>query len=237
MKKYIPIFLAFLLCISGSGFSQSIYQRSSLQPDNLRCEYLVDPLGIETANPRLSWTFVSNERNQVQSAYEIIVGDSRSAVEKSIGNCWLTGKINTNKHLHIQYKGKPLKSFTRYYWRVRIYNGEAKPTNWSKTAWFETAMMDTTDWKANWIDDGKSQPLKDEEYYEDDPMPLFRKEFNVQKKIVSARLYISGLGYCEAYINGQRAGDQVLDPGFTTYAKQVLYSVYDITSLLKKGKN
>ncbi len=68
-------------------------------------------------------------------------------------------------------------------------------------------------------------------------MPLFRKEFDANKKIVSARLYVSGLGYYEAFLNGNKIGDHVLDPGFTTYKKQVLYVVYDITSMLKKGKN
>jgi len=98
-------------------------------------------------------------------------------------------------------------------------------------------MLNTEDWKAKWISDGSKNPEHDEDYYKDDRMPLFRKEFDANKKIASARLYISGLGYYETYLNGNKIGDHVLDPGFTTYKKQVLYVVYDITSMLKKGKN
>ena len=74
-----------------------------------------------------------------------------------------------------------------------------------------------SEWKAKWISDGSKNPLKDEDYYKEDRMPLFRKEFAANKKILSARLYISGLGYYEAYLNGKKIGDHVLDPGFTTY--------------------
>ncbi len=68
-------------------------------------------------------------------------------------------------------------------------------------------------------------------------MPLFRKSFNASKKVVSARLYVSGIGYYEAYLNGNKVGDHVLDPGWTSYEKQVLYAVYDVTKQLQKGSN
>ena len=73
--------------------------------------------------------------------------------------------------------------------------------------------------------------------FEDDPAPLFRKEFQLDKKISRARVYVSGLGYYELRLNGQRVGDHVLDPGWTTYAKRVLYSTYDVTDQLKRGRN
>ena len=212
-------------------------QQSPLQIDKLRCEYLENPLGIDAKRPKFSWTFISAERNQFQSAYEIIVSDNKNRIEKQEGDLWTTGKIISGEHLHIPYGGKLLAPFTRYFWRVRVYNHEGKPSGWSKSGWFETAMLDSNDWKANWIDDGSVQPGRDEDYYKDDPMPLFRKEFTAQKKMVSARLYISGLGYYEAYLNGKKVGDQVLDPGFTTYRKQVLYSIHDVTSYLKNGRN
>ncbi len=87
------------------------------------------------------------------------------------------------------------------------------------------------------ISDGSKNPANDSDYYKQDRMSLLRKEFTAAKKIESARLYISGLGYYEAYLNGKKIGDHVLDPGFTTFRKEVLYSVYDITSMLKRGSN
>ncbi len=73
--------------------------------------------------------------------------------------------------------------------------------------------------------------------FEDDPAPLLRKEFTIAKKISRARVYVSGLGYYELRLNGQRVGDHVLDPGWTTYSKRVLYSTYDVTEQLRRGTN
>src|SRR5688500_12568542 len=68
-------------------------------------------------------------------------------------------------------------------------------------------------------------------------MPLVRKQFSASKKITAARLYISGLGYYEAWINGKRVGDHVLDPGFTTFRKEVFYAAFDVTKLITRGNN
>ena len=143
----------------------------------------------------------------------------------------------SSQALNINYAGTPLQSFTKYYWRVKVYNQDNEPSAWSETASFETAMLEATDWKAKWISDGSKQPEKDEDYYKEDRMPLISKDFKATKKIVSARLYISGVGYYEAYLNGKKIGDHVLDPGFTTYKKQVYYVVYDVSALIKKGNN
>src|SRR5690606_22975125 len=93
--------------------------------------------------------------------------------------------------------------------------------------------MGLNDWQARWIEDAKPGA----EPYQDDPAPLFRKEFKVRDQVTRARLYITGLGYYEASINGKRIGDHVLDPGWTAFDKRVSYSVYDLTSSLSQGKN
>ena len=208
-----------------------------LQPHQLTTEYRVNPLGIAEKQPRFSWTFKTTERNQFQSAYEIIVSAGLDNLSKGIGEIWSSGKISSAQNTLIPYKGKPLQSFTRYYWRVRAYNAALGTGSWSEPAWFETAMLRKEDWAARWIDDGSANPAKDEDYYKPDRMPLLRREFAITKKIEKARLYICGLGYYEAYINGQKVGDHVLDPGFTTYKKEVLYVTYDVTSQVKGGRN
>jgi alpha-L-rhamnosidase len=210
---------------------------TTLSTDKLSCEYLQNPLGIETAAPRLSWTLTASKRNQIQQAYEILVSDNLKDLQSLKGNLWQPGKIRTAQNLHIVYAGKPLKAFKRYYWRVRVYNQDGKASPWSDAAWFETAMLKQGDWTAKWIGDGSVSPEKDEDFYKEDPSPLFRKAFNIAKKPVSARLYISGQGYYEAYLNGKKVGDHVLDPGWTSREKQALYSVYDITPLIRQGGN
>ncbi len=216
--------------------SSILFATGPLEPANLLCEYIINPLGINTAQPRFAWICISKENNKMQSAYELIVSDNLKDINEHKGNMFSTGKVASSKTTQVEYDGKPIKSFTRYYWSVKIYDEHGIASSWSKPAWFETAMLSSNDWSAKWISDGSKNPAKDEDYYKPDRMPLLRREFPVKKKINKARLYITGLGYYEAYLNGKKIGDQVLDPGFTAYKKEVLYAVYDLTEMAS-GKN
>ncbi|MFT3705234.1 MAG: family 78 glycoside hydrolase catalytic domain [Agriterribacter sp.] len=230
LKKIIVIYILFIhACF--------VYGNAAPIPAQLTCEQLINPLGIDTKAPAFSWTFGIAGRNEWQRAYELIVSDNVKDINGGRGNAWSTGKIISGQNLYIVYNGVPLLSGKRYYWRVKVYGENDENSGWSKAAWFETAFLDAKDWKAKWIGDGSKNPERDEDYYKDDRMPLFRKSFSVSKKIKTARLYISGLGYYEAYLNGKKIGDHVLDPGFTTYRKQVLYVVHDITALAISGEN
>lgn len=232
MKNRILLFLLTFL------FIQFLVAAPLLQPAHLTCEYLENPLGIDIAKPRLSWNFIADARNQFQSAYEIIVSDSEKDRSLFKGNIWQTGKIVSDQNIHIEYNGAELRPFTKYFWRVKVYDRNGTASDWSTMATFETAALNADDWQAKWIGDGSKQFEKDEDFYQKDPMPLFRKQITLNKKIASARLYVSGLGYSEVYINNKKIGDHVLDPGFTAYRKQVLYTTYDITnSLNSKGLN
>lgn len=230
IARFLTVLATFLLAAAADA-------ASSLQPVHLTCEYMRNPLGIDTRKPRFCWLFSSDQRNQVQTAYELIVSDNIDSIQRGKGNRWSSGKITSGQNIQVEYKGSELTSFTKYYWRVKVYNKNDEASSWSDINSFETAFLNSSDWKAKWISDGSVNPEKDEDYYKDDRMPLLRKEFSVPKKITAARLYISGLGYYETYLNGKKIGDRVLDPGFTTYKKQVLYSVYDITAMLNRGRN
>ncbi len=210
---------------------------AKLQPTALTCEYQTNPLGIDILKPRLSWQFILEGRDQKQSAYEILVSDNFNEIKSLKGTQWASGKIISDQNTLIEYNGNPLKSFTHYFWSIRTYDQKGEASQWSTLATFETAMLQPSDWVANWIGDGSKQFERDEDFYQDDRMPLFRKTFLVKNKIENARLYIAGLGYYEAYLNGKKIGDQVLDPGWTTCKEQVLYAVHDITSLVKEGSN
>lgn len=230
MKKIITI-ACFLL------FGYIVNAEPALKPANLICEYSENPSYIDISKPRLSWNFISPVRNQFQSADEIIVSDNATDTEKQKGNVWQTGKIISSQNLHIEYAGETLKPFTRYYWCVKVYDKNGDASAWSKPHLFETAMLVAGEWKAQGIGDGSKQFERDKDFYKHDPMPLLRKQFNATKKIVSARLYISGLGYYAAYLNDKKIGDHFLDPGFTFYKKQALYVTYDFTSMPGKGAN
>jgi alpha-L-rhamnosidase len=203
----------------------------------LTCEYRTDPLGIDIAQPVLGWKLSSDERNQYQTAYELTVALSEKDLEQGKNLVWKSGKVVSGQSFNIPYGGKRLRPFTRYYWRVKIYDRDGKASGWSQAAYWETAMLSPTDWKAQWIGDGSLAPQDEKDFYKDSPAPLFRKVFSTKKDLAQARLYITGLGYYEASINGKPVDDRRLDPGWTSYGKQILYSVFDITSLVQSGEN
>jgi alpha-L-rhamnosidase len=210
---------------------------SDLVPAGLKCEARLDPLGIDTANPRLSWILESRRRGRVQAAYRILVADSVDALAADRGNLWDSGRVSSPETLQIPYGGTALRNGLRCAWKVRVWDGEGKPSAWSRTAFWEMALLSQEDWAGRWIEDGRPAPRRDEDFYADDPAPLFRKSFLLPKGAKRARLYVAGLGTYEASLNGRRVGDHVLDPGWTNYRKRVYYSSYDVTGLLRKGEN
>jgi len=232
----LGIFSSFF-CLASISRQRAAIPGEELIPVELKCEYKVNPLGIDVQKPRLSWILQSSERCQKQTGFQVLVADSLETLEKNQGNLWDSGKVGSKETLQIVYEGLPLRSGLRCYWKVKVWDKDGKATSWSKPAIWEMALLSQKDWSGQWIEDGRPAPERDEDFYKDDPAPLFRKEFRVSKEIRRARLYITGLGYYEARINGRRAGDQILDPGWTNYKKRVFYSVYDVTGFLQKGPN
>lgn len=204
---------------------------TKLTVGKLRCNYLYNPLGVETPNPRLSWVLFSQERGQRQTAYRILVASKKELLNDDIGDMWDTGVVKTDQSIHVIYEGKELKSRQRCYWKVKVWDVRGIPSEWSEIAYWEMGLLNQTDWHAQWI----SAP-----YYnsiDPHPAPLFRRRVILEKKVASARAYICGLGYYELYINGQRIGDEVLTPAFTKYDETVLYNTYDVTNAFREGEN
>ena len=210
---------------------------SELNPTRLRCEYREDPLGIDTRWPRLSWELQSDERGQIQRAYRILVASRRTILDNDRGDLWDSKKVVSNRTLHIVYSGRKLRSAQRVYWKVCAWGKTGQQGPWSEPASWEMALLEPKSWEGRWINDGKEFPAAENALFQEDPAPLFRKEFAVSKKIRHARAYISGLGYYELRLNGRRVGDSVLDPAWTDYAKRVYYSVYDVAELIQDGTN
>ncbi len=192
---------------------------------SLRCEYIKEPLGIDIQKPRLMWNIESKSACE-QNAYRILVASSVEALMLGKADIWDSGKKISDKQI-AYYEGQILQPHTRYWWVVEAWLDNKKTT--SEPTWFETGKMSMADWKASWI--------TDEHDINYEPSPLFRKNFTINKDIESARCYISGLGYHELFFNGQKTGNNVLEPGFTDYSKRVLYSTYDISNRIKQGEN
>jgi alpha-L-rhamnosidase len=195
---------------------------------NLKCEYLTNPIGIDAAHPRFTWQVISSQAGFQQAAYHLVLGTDSSAVAGGEGETWDSGMIHSSK-LPVSCDRTVLQPFTRYYWSLRIQEQSGKWSAWSSPAFFETGMMDQTNWKGKWITDTYDYKVK--------PAAYFRKSFTSGKAIQSARAYIAAAGLYELSINGERIGDHRLDPMFTRFDRRTLYVTYDVTRQLKKGAN
>lgn len=91
--------------------------------------------------------------------------------------------------------------------------------------------------KIQWIGDGKAQPARDEDFYRDDPAPVFRTAFTTDASVKRVELRVAGLGLYRAEINGERVGRAELAPLWTPFGKRVLFDSYDLTRQLRPGEN
>lgn len=199
---------------------------------NLRCEYSTNPIGIDAPVPRLAWQLQSGRRAVRQTAYQVLVARTLEALAVDLGDLWDSGKIDSDRSIHVSYEGQSLGSRERAYWKVQVWDESGACSGWSEPAFWETGLLDRADWKAAWVGSpflgGPRTPS---------PSPFLRKTFSLAGDIRSARLYVTALGLYEFYINGNRVGEDVFSPGWTDYNKRVQYDVYDVTQQLRSGDN
>ena len=252
------------------------YFLQAAEVENLRCEYLVNPSGVDVTEPRLSWSMVSEKRSDLQQACQILVASSPEILAGNKGDFWNTGRWETDMSIQLKYQGKVLLAGRKYYWKVRVWDRDGKPSPWSEPAMWSMGLLTREDWKnAQWIAFKEGEQWKREwkKHKDDelaglppmawpntswpwltgkdstlftlydmpecryDPSPLFRKEFSLSGKVRSATLYICGLGYYEAFLNGKRVGDHVLDPAWSNYEQRVLYATYNVADQIFPGEN
>lgn len=219
-------------------------RQGSLTPTGLRCEYLVDPLGIDASAalpPRLSWTLVAADatvRGRVQTAYQILVDGSPEALAEGKGTLWNSGKVPSDATAQIAYAGTVLPARARAFWKVRAWDNDDQPSEWSAPALWSVGLLAPADWGgAEWIGDPTPPPLTGP-----DPLPavMLRKAFRAGEGsdlVARATLYATALGLYELRLNGKNVGDGVLAPEWTDYAKRVQYQTYDVTPLVRGGDN
>jgi len=232
-----------------SCFSCRQSQLSSLKVKNLTCEHAANPLGIETSSPALAWQIFSDSRNVLQKAYQILVAGSLEQLDENVGDCWNTGKISSDNSIQVFYEGKPLQPTVTYYWKVKVWDNRGNESDWSEPQIWQMGLLSAGDWSnAQWIalqEQSADQRIVPGIHGAGKPelgdmkniLPIFRREFQVEKPLKKATAFVSGLGHFEMYLNGKKAGDHFLDPGWTNYEKYALYETFDITSYLNEGAN
>ena len=255
-----------LCAIASVSLVTSVY--GQLSPGNLSVEHLkrnvlVDVPESSCANPRLSWInrAAFGAKGEVQKAYRICVATSPEALLSEKPDVWDSKKVKSADSYLVRAGMPALAEGTSYYWRVKVWNGKGKESEWSPMHTFTTGLKPGS-WKAQWI----GAPWQGEEPQFDmktsrcietfPPVPYLRKGFSVKRGIRSAKAFVTGLGHFELFVNGSKVGDDLLVPNFTNYTSRpdlkyrrgisldeqssgfrVAYLHYDITSMLCTGNN
>ncbi len=230
----------------------SLFGASSVRPQQLRCEYRVNPQGIDVIDPRLSWVLTPvnpKVRGLSQSAYRILVSASEAGLRGNTGDLWDSGKIASSDSTQVVYGGKPLNSSVAAFWKVQVWDQDGQPGDWSVPAQWTMGLLRAEDWKGKWIGRDEAGAYKDSgSVYQalerarwiwdaanaQTAAPLgdrfFRAAFTVPagRKVTRAISVIGADNTSDVYLNGERIAVE---------SKLPLPEPVDITHLLRPGEN
>ena len=200
--------------------------RAALTPVDLRCDYAVNPLGVDSAAPRLFWKVTGDQRGERQTAYEVVVADSPEHLDASQG--WDSAKVASDDTTQIVFPAVFLKSNQQFFWKVRVWDAAAQASDWSHTATWTEGVLYPADWSAHWIGAAATTNLSS---------TLLRREWVVKPGLKRALINVCGLGQYELTLNGKKVGDDWFSPGWSKYDRTCLYDTRDITAGLTPGTN
>jgi alpha-L-rhamnosidase len=260
-RAFFPVFLLSTTvgsCLAGDA-------SAAPRAENLLCEYTLAPLGVDKPHPRFSWSVDSDLRDHSQTAYRILVSTTRESLADGTGDVWDSGRVASGDSHFVRYEGPELKSRTRYYWKVKLWDNKGEEFPFSDPASFGTGFLDEDDWVGEWIQSDlelfeyqkELKKMPDDNMEEEKPMwrrgpsiremtknvkeapaAYMRRDFKPEKgDLKYATLYISGLGLYEAYLNGEKINDRALKVSPHNFQKSVPYHAHDVTDLIKTGDN
>lgn len=195
---------------------------------DLKTEHLKNPRGIDAKNPRFSWKLQSDRRGVRQESFRITASLGDEVI-------WDSASMESGESQNVRYAGKALESRQEITWKVEVTAVDEagdKETAVSETAWFEMGLLKKEDWIGQWIE---PETVVDREARK--PAPCLRKTFLVKPRLKKARIYQTAHGLYHFWINGNSGTEDCFKPGLTSYYHRIQYQVYDITQLLKVGKN
>jgi len=252
--------------VLATGVPCAALEAKYVTPVSLRCEQLVRPLGVDAASPHLSWNLTSDHRGQKQTAYRILVASSAERLAKDEGDIWDSGMVESGDSHGVKYGGKAMKSRSRCFWKVKVWDGERHVSVWSEPSEWSMGILSEGHWKGQWIQSDlelleyqkvlreipdhnmenemvirgarEAYIRKKTKEVVEAPAAWLRKVFTVgDRTLRRATLTISGLGLYEAYLNGGKINDHLLNVAPEDFGKSVPYHVHDVTALVRKGTN
>jgi alpha-L-rhamnosidase len=243
-----------VVCLSGckeKGDSVKLNTDALITADYLRCEYMVDPLGIDITQTRLSWLVKSAKRAQSQTAYHILVAAGKDKLEGDEGDLWDSGKVLSDNTTGVLYRGAPLKSHLRCYWKVKVWDTDGKESAWSEPAMWSMGLLNPSDWKGTWIglDDKPDGGLAEDKlskiknlddckwtwYPAGDPKTAvaggtkyFRRVTQISAQVKRALFLGCVDNRAQVFVNGDKVGD---------IAGWQAPKAFDVTEKIRQGKN
>ncbi|WP_221030467.1 family 78 glycoside hydrolase catalytic domain [Actomonas aquatica] len=212
----------------GLAVLSAIASAANLTIHQLECDDAVNPLGVDVLQPRLGWRLTAPEgvRGVRQTAYEIVIATTPERLSADNADLWATGKVASGKTVHIRYAGEPLQSSQQVWWKARVWDENDNASAWSDPATWTMGLLRAGDWGGQWITAAEASPVL-----------LLRREITVGPGLERALLHVTGMGSYEASINGGKISDDLLGPGWTDFAKTMLYDTRDVTAQLTEGAN
>jgi len=222
-----------------------------LTPTYLRCEHLLNPLGIDETEPRLSWIVESAQRGQKQTAYRLLVASSEENIKADKGDLWDSGKIKSDETRYIFYSGAPLNSHIQCFWKVMVWDRYDKASGWSKPAIWTMGLLKPGDWQGRWIGYNTRDLKPEKEAKEQDSLQgcpwiwypegkpqkgvppeacYFRRTFNItgNEKIKKAYVLAGVDNKAVVFVNKQKVAE------FEGWSP---FKTFDVTGQLKTGAN
>ena len=141
-------------CLIVFLLAAAIHAAPAVRPTELRCEYRVNPQGIDTPQPRLSWVLAAvnpKARGLRQTGYRLLIASSEAKLRANTGDLWDTGKVTSSESIHIAYAGKPLPTGAAAFWKVQVWDQDAQASDWSAPAQWSMGLLHPGDWHAAWI--------------------------------------------------------------------------------------
>ncbi|GIJ59185.1 alpha-L-rhamnosidase [Virgisporangium aurantiacum] len=233
MRLLAALGLSLTLIVTAPPSPASAGSRPDVEVVDLSVDGRTDvPPGIDNTTPVLGWQIVQTGcgsrpvcPGDRQTAYQIRVTDRTTG-----RHLWDTGRVASSAQAGIRYAGKALASRQRVAWQVRVWDAGRRVSDWSRPSSWEMGLLRPEDWgDARWIEyPGRA---------ESQPMPVFARQFTVDRRVRGARLYLSGVGLHAPTVNGRVLTDEVLAPGNSNYQLSSEYRTYDVTDVLRRGAN
>jgi len=196
-----------------------------------------NPIGFHNANPTFSWKLQVSEKIKSQSAFRIVVSSDPSRLPEN-ADLWDTNKVDSDQSVWVKYEGTALESRQKIYWQIMFWDQDGNASSWSEVANIELGLLHNSDWQAKWINvPEETEPTISESGYFFHRPQYLRKRFDLENPVAQARLYITSKGVFEAEINGEKVGQDVMTPGWTSVNKRIETLTYDVTKMLEKGEN